>query len=141
MSLGLTMSQCGASWWADLAVTLRWRLTATGAALRSGVIDLNRARLIAEATAGLDDATARAVEARVLAGAGDQTTGQLRAALRRAVIAADPKGAERRRENAERRARVMLYPDAEGTASLAGYSLPGVRPRRRWPGSPRWPGR
>ena len=39
---------------------------------------------------------------------------------------ADPQGAERRREEAERRAKVTLYPDAEGTASLAGYSLPGV---------------
>lgn len=43
------------------------------------------------------------------------------------MIAADPAGAERRREEAERQARVVLYPEAEGTASLAGYSLPGVR--------------
>ena len=126
VSLGLVMSQAAASWWAGLAVTLRWRLAATGAALRSGAIDLDRARMIAEATARLDEKTARAVEARMLAGAGDKTLGQLRAGLRRAVIAADPKGAERRREEAERQARVMLYPDVEGTAGLAGYNLPGV---------------
>jgi uncharacterized membrane protein YgcG len=127
VSLALAMSQCGASWWTDLAITLRWRLAATGAALRSGEIDLSRARLIAEATGPLDEDTARAVEARVLPAAGDQTTGQLRVALRRAVIAADPEGAERRRREAERRAKVSLYPDQEGTASLAGYSLPGTR--------------
>jgi hypothetical protein len=127
VSLALTMSQCSASWWADLAITLRWRLAATWAALQSGAIDLGRARVIAEATAMLDKETARAVEARVLPAAGDQTMGQLRAALRRAVIAADPKGADERREEAERRAKVALYPDAEGTAALAGYSLPGVR--------------
>jgi Domain of unknown function (DUF222) len=127
VALGLTMSHAGASWWSDLAVTLTWRLAATGAALRAGQIDLARARLIADATAALDDDTARAVESKILPAAGDQTTGQLRAALRRAVITADPDGAERRREEAERRAKVSLYPDPDGTASLAGYSLPSIR--------------
>jgi Domain of unknown function (DUF222) len=126
VSLALTMSQGTASWWTDLGITLRWRLVATGAALRAGSIDLARARAIAEATALLDDETARAVEALLLAGAGAKTLAGLRAALRRAVIAADPQGAERRREEAERRAKVVLYPDVEGTASLAGYNLPGV---------------
>jgi hypothetical protein len=127
VSLALTMSQAAASWWSDLALTLTWRLQATGTALRAGEIDLGRARLIAEVTSVLDEDTARAVEARVLPAAGDQTMGQLRAALRRAVIAADPEGAERRREEAERRAKVSLYPDPDGTASLAGSSLPGIR--------------
>ena len=127
VSLALVMSQAAASWWTDLGMTLRWRLAATGAALRAGSIDLGRARAIAEATALLDEETARAVEARMLAGAGAKTMAGLRAALRRAVISADPHGAERRREAAERQARVVLYPEAEGTASLAGYSLPGVQ--------------
>ena len=127
VSLALTMSQAAASWWSDLAVTLTWRLAATGTALRAGQIDLGRARLIADATAVLDEDTARMVEAKVLPAAGDQTTGQLRAALRRAVITADPDGADRRREEAERRAKVSLYPDPDGTASLAGYSLPSIR--------------
>src|ERR1022692_1400519 len=127
VSLALTMSQFSASWWTDLAITLTWRLSATGDALRSGEIDLSRARLIVEATGPLDDDTARVVEARVLPAAGHQTTAQLRAVLRRAVIAADPEGAERRRQEAERRAKVSLYPDQEGTASLAGYSLPSTR--------------
>jgi hypothetical protein len=126
VSLALTMSQAGAQWWTGLAVDLRWRLAATGAALRDGCIDLSRARAIADATALLDDDKARAVEARVLPRAGEQTTGQLRASLRRAVITADPEGAERRREEAERRAKVTLYPDADGTACLAGQNLPGV---------------
>jgi Domain of unknown function (DUF222) len=127
VSLALTMSQAAASWWSDLAVTLTWRLQATGTALRAGEIDLGRARLIADVTSVLDEDTARAVEARVLPAAGDQTIGQLRAALRRAVITADPEGAERRREEAERRAKVSLYPDPDGTASLAGSSLPAIR--------------
>ncbi|HEX7993472.1 MAG TPA: DUF222 domain-containing protein, partial [Streptosporangiaceae bacterium] len=127
VSLGLTMSQTSASWWSDLAVALTWRLPATFAALRAGQIDLARARLIVDATAALDEETARAVETKLLPTAGDKTTGQLRAALRRAVIAADPKGAEKRREEAERRARVNLYPDDDGTASLFGYNLSSIR--------------
>ncbi len=126
VALELTMSQYGASAWADLAVQLAWRLAATGAALAAGTIDLARARLIAEAASPLSDETARAVEARVLPAAGGQTTGMLRAALRRAVIAADPAGAEERRKDAERRSQVVLYPDQDCTATLAGQRLPAV---------------
>ena len=121
------MSHPAAMDWTHLGVTLRWRLSATWAALNAGRIDLYRARLIAEATAQLDDDTARAVEARILPWAGDQTTGQLRAALRQAIIAADPEGAEQRRKDAQRHAKVSLYPDpADGTATLAGTRLPAV---------------
>jgi hypothetical protein len=127
VALELTMSPYGAAWWADLAVELAWRLAATGAALAAGIIDLARARLIAEATSPLGDEAARAVEARVLPAAGDQTTGMLRAALRRAVIAADPAGAEERRKEAERRAKVVLYPGDDGTATLAGQGLPALQ--------------
>jgi len=126
VALELTMSQFGAAWWSDLAVQLCWRLAATGAALATGTIDLQRARLIAEATGRLSDEAARAVEERVLPAAGEQTTGMLRAALRRAVIAADPAGAERRRKEAERQAKVTLFADEETTATLAGQRLPGV---------------
>jgi len=45
------------------------------------VIDLGRARLIAEAAGPLDDDGARAVEDLVLGGAGALTAGQLRVAL------------------------------------------------------------
>src|SRR6266536_218300 len=86
------------------------------AALRDGMIDLTRARLIAETTSVLDDRAAKLAEEKVLPGAGGKTPAQLRAALRRAVISVDPDAAERRREAAERRAKVGLYGDEEGTA-------------------------
>ncbi len=127
VGLALTMSQFGATLWADLAVTLRWRLPGTHAALSEGRIDMPRARLIAELTSVLNDAGAREVEERVLGRAEHQTTGQLRATLRRAVISVDPGAAERRREEAERRARVGLFADEEGTATLCGRNLPGVQ--------------
>ncbi len=126
VGLELVMSHPAAMAWTSLGVTLRWRLAATLAALSAGTIDLYRARLIAEATGPLDDDTARAVESAVLPKAGGQTSGQLRVALRRAVIAADPEGAEQRRQEAQRHAKVSLYPDPEGTATLAATRLPGV---------------
>ena len=126
VSLGLVMSRCNAEWWLDLAITLRWRLAATGAALAAGTIDLPRARLIAEATALLAEQDARTVEDQILPRAGELTSAGLRAALRRAVIAVDPDGAERRRQQSEARAKVCLYPDEDGTAALAGYQLPGI---------------
>ena len=126
IALELTMSQYSAAAWADLAVELTWRLAATGAALAAGIIDVPRARLIAEATTLLTQDHARAVEARVLPAAGGQTTGMLRAALRRAVLTVDPAGAEARRKEAERRARVVLYPDQDQTATLAGQRMPVI---------------
>ena len=127
VALALAMSHDGATSWADLGIVLTWRLPATGAALAAGQIDLARARMIARMTSPLSETAARAVEAAVLDRAGWQTLGQLYAALRRAVIKADPEGAERRRQDAERNAKVVLYPEDEGTATLAGYSLPGVQ--------------
>jgi Domain of unknown function (DUF222) len=125
VGLALRMSRFGAEIWADLAITLNWRLPRTLAALSQGAIDLSRARLIAEATSVLDEADVRAVEDKVLANAGRLTLGQLRAVLRRAVISVDPVAAERRRQQAERQASVGLYGDSEGTATLAGHKLPG----------------
>jgi Domain of unknown function (DUF222) len=127
VSLGLTLSPVGAAWWADLAVTLGWRLRGTGAALAGGHVDLYRARIIADATACLPDEAAQVVEGKVLPGAGDLAYGQLRAVVRRAVIAADPEGAEQRRQDAERRARVSLYPDDDLTATLTGSRLPAIQ--------------
>ncbi|MDX6394872.1 MAG: hypothetical protein QOJ73_5935, partial [Streptosporangiaceae bacterium] len=126
VSLALMLSDYSAGAWADLAVTLRWRLPATGKALAAGRIDMYRARLIAEGTSMLSEEVARAVEKKILPNAGGQVTGELRARLRRAVIAADPEGAERRRKQAERHAKVSLYGDEDGTAVLTGSKLPAV---------------
>ena len=120
------LSRTGAEAWTGLAVTLRWRLPATAAALAEGRIDTYRAKILAEAVTPLSDAAARAVEDRVIPRAGELTYGQLHAAVRRAVIAVDPEGAEHRRQAAERRAAVRLYPDQDGTATLSGICLPAL---------------
>jgi hypothetical protein len=124
VALALRLSDYGAGGLINLAVTLAWRLQATAAALAEGRIDLYRARLIAEATSVLSEDAARAVEAAVLPAAWQLAPAQLRAKLRRAVIAADPQAAEQRRTDAERQAAVNLYPDPDGTATLSATKLP-----------------
>ena len=100
------------------------RLPGTAAALRAGQIDGPRAAVIADETSALDDAAALAVEERVLARAPGQTTGQVRAACRRAALAADPQTGIRRRQQAEKDARVDAWTETSGTGALAGRGLP-----------------
>ena len=55
--LALMLTDYSTATWADLAVTLAWRLPATGQALAGGIIDYWRARLIANATSVLSQDT------------------------------------------------------------------------------------
>jgi hypothetical protein len=64
------------------------------------------------------------VEQAIVDAAGDQTTGQLRAATRRAVLSADPGAARKRKERALQDARVERWDEHGGTAALAGRDLP-----------------
>jgi hypothetical protein len=123
LACALTLTARSAQSLQDRAQALS-RLPATAAALTVGVIDDFRARVIADELTGLNESQARAVEVRLLTRAGGQTTGQLRAAARRAVLAIDPSAALRRREQAERAARVEVWSEPSGTASLAGRDLP-----------------
>jgi hypothetical protein len=124
IAAALTLSARAADAYLDLALDLATRLPGTAQALRSGVIDYLKARLIADATRILTDADARAVEARILPDAGRQTLGQLRAAISRAVLAIDPAAATRRREEAQKDPRVRRWQEDAGTAALAGFGLP-----------------
>ena len=132
VALALTLTQCAAEWWTNLAVSMSRRLPATWSALSEGTIDLGRAKLIDLWTTPLDDDLAQAVERKVLARAGQQTTGQLRASLQRAVISVDPAAAERRRSQAEKNARVELSGEDSGTAALSGHFLPAAQASAAW---------
>jgi hypothetical protein len=100
------------------------RLDATRAALAAGVIDWPRASVFADELVALSDEDARKVEAMVLPRAGELTTGQLRAALRRAVLKVDPDAVPRRRRAARKDAAVHLWDEASGNCALAGRELP-----------------
>src|SRR6202035_1766202 len=119
----MTLTRPGAARVLDLAFSLG-RLPLTRAALAAGRIDERRAAVIADELTGLDDEHAAAVEALIITKAAGQTTGQLRPAVHRAVIAADPSAAKRRKEEALKGARVETSRDPSGTASLTGRDLP-----------------
>ena len=123
VAVALTMTRYGAGCVLSLALALG-RLPRTRAALAAGLIDERRAFVIADEMAGLGDEHAAAVEALIIAKAAGQTTGQLRPAVRRAVIAADPAAAKRRKDEALKDARVEASSEPSGTARLSGRDLP-----------------
>jgi len=107
-----------------LAATLETRLPGTRAALRDGIVRLDKAQIIAAATTNLDPEEARQAEAMVLGRAGRLTPGGLRAAIVRAVIDVAPEKARKRREAAAADARVQRWAEDSGNAALMGRELP-----------------
>ncbi len=100
-------------------------LPATAMALAAGQIDWPRALVLVNGLAGQDPGFVHRIEQQLIGRAPQQTTGQLRAALNRALLAADPEAAERRRQNEEQHARIERGPEPGGvTALLSGRCLP-----------------
>ncbi len=118
IGLALTLSRGTASARLERSVRLAEVLRATLAAWDQGRIDQAKVNAIPDATLALSDTAAQAVQDRVLSKAPTQTVAQLRAALERAVIAADPAAADTRHGKAYRQRRVALNPDRDGMASL-----------------------
>jgi hypothetical protein len=108
----------------SIAAALEVRLPGTRAALRDGIVRLDKAWIIAGATANLDPAEARKAEEMVLDRAGRLTPGGLRAAIARAVMDVAPEKARKRREAAARDARVQRWAEDSGNAALMGRELP-----------------
>ncbi len=122
VAVALTLTRRSAGRLLDLALSLD-RLPLTRAALSGGLIDERRAEVITEELSGLDDEHAAAVEKLIIGKAPGLTSGQLRALVRRAVIAADPAAARRRKEQALKDARVEAFTEHAGTAGLSGRDL------------------
>ena len=122
VAIALTLTRRSAGRLLELALGLD-RLPLTRAALYAGQIDERRAEVITDELAGLDDAHAAAVEKLIIGKAPRLTTGQLRALVRRAVLAADPAAARRRKEQALKDARVETFTEHAGTAALSGRDL------------------
>ncbi len=118
VALALRLSRMTATARLVMAQTLAADLPATLAAWEAGVIDSLKARAITETSYLLRPELRGALEARVLPRAGTQTIAQLRAALTRAVLALDPKGAAERHQQRRQDRRVVVSPDEEGMASL-----------------------
>ena len=110
----------------SLAHDLTVKLPGTAAALRDGIIDLDKARIIALRCWALTPDEARAAEAILFAqpGVEEMTWGMIRDRIARAVIEVNPEAAVRRREQAARQRRVEVLPEDSGNAMIAGRELP-----------------
>jgi Domain of unknown function (DUF222) len=122
VAAALTLTGRSASTLLELSRQLE-RLPQTAALLAAGVIDRDRARVIADHLALLSDADAAAVENLIAPRAGQMTTGRLRDACQRAVLAYDPQAAARRKQKAEQDARVECWAEPSGTGAIAGRDL------------------
>ena len=100
------------------------RLPGVSRALAAGRVDLPKAAVFAGQLALVEYVAANAIAAITLPDAPGMTTGQLGAALRREVLAYDPEAAIRRRQEAEKDARVETWTEAAGTGTIAGRDLP-----------------
>jgi hypothetical protein len=123
VAMALTLTSWAADRLVDRAQGLA-RLPKTMAALVAGEIDVPKALVILGELSGLGDVHASRVEAAVIGRAAGWTTGELRRAVRRQSIAADPAAARRRKERAAKQARVERWAEDAGTAALAGRDLP-----------------
>ena len=120
----------------DLAWDLEVRLPGTKAAFRAGTLRHAKAQIIAWATAMLDPGEARAAEGKVLGRAGRLTPGGLRSAIARAVMEVAPEKARKRREDAEKDARVQRWIEDRGMRRWRAGNCPPPRCSPRISGSP-----
>ncbi len=115
------------------ATQLARTLPDTLIAWEEGRLDLPKVRAITDATCFLAPDLAADVQDRVLARAPEQTAAQLRAALARAVLAADPEGAAARHREARKDRRVSVGQESEGMATLwAMLSAPDATSAYQW---------
>ena len=122
VAAALALTGQGASRLLSMSIGLA-RLPCVLAALGAGRIDWAKATLFVDALTGLPDSVANDIADAVLSGADGRTTGQLRAALARAVLAYDPDAAERKRQAARKDASVQSWAESSGNACLAGREL------------------
>ncbi len=100
------------------AATLATRLPATLASMRRGEIGLPYAQRLVDAVCFLPDTAATEVEKKVLGRAAGQTVAQFAASVRRAVLAADPRGADEQHRDALTQRRVVFTPLDNGMSEL-----------------------
>jgi hypothetical protein len=119
----LTLTRRAAEVQTGLANTLCERLPAVWKALSEGVIDLARARVLADQTSHLPEQLARHVCDQALQRAGTQTTGQLRARIQRLFISVDPAAAKDRYEKKLTERMVVCEMTDAGTANIHATDL------------------
>jgi hypothetical protein len=91
-----------------MAETLPTSLPQTWTAMRTGEVDYDRARVMVDGVAGLDQALARHLDAEVIADAVTSTKTLLRRRLTKAIKTADPDAHAQRTKTAREERRVEL---------------------------------
>ncbi len=94
------------------------RLPGALALLEAGQISPTHVRVLSEETTRLSDEQTATVAARVLVRAPDQTVGEFRRSIRRAVKSVDTRAAEQRHVEAVADRRVRQFPDEDGMTAL-----------------------
>ncbi|MDQ3905570.1 MAG: ESX secretion-associated protein EspG [Actinomycetota bacterium] len=105
------------------AWSLITRLRGALAAVEHGRITLAKARILDAETLNLSDEHAAQVEEQVLGKARQQTPGQLRAAIRRAVLVADPQAAKEWGEQARRQRGVQMWSESDGICARGEHAV------------------
>jgi hypothetical protein len=125
LALILNCSRTAATKLADTSSLLLERLPATWAALADGVLDWPRARALAaellEPARDLAPSVIAEVEAAVLPRAQELSITRLRTAARTELVRVDAAAADRRREQAQRAADVVVRPAPDGMAELSAF--------------------
>lgn len=106
---------------ADLAQDLSGDLRCVHDALGCGLIDLAKAREIANGTCELEPDIRRDIAREACDYAARHTTGQLRAWLERRLATIDPDAIRQRRKKACARRRVWIQPESDGMATFGAY--------------------
>lgn len=107
-----------------LARLLSTWLRPTWDAMNSGRIGHAHLFAIAEKLEHLPEHTARLVQREILEGVDQQTLPAFRRALNKLVLKLDPRTADERHQDDVACRRVVMWPDGEGTATLAAEHLP-----------------
>jgi hypothetical protein len=125
VSLELTVPTGQAEELLWLADTLPDRHPHTWAALRTGQVDLDRAKVMADGMSELDDAfaRARALDRELTHTAVAQTKTRLRKSVKRAVQAADPDAFAEKTARARDERRIELWDNDDGTCDLVGRNM------------------
>jgi len=105
------------------ALSLAKRLPRLSDMLRTGVVDVGRAKAIERYTLHLTDIAAQAVLDEIADDAPSWTVGQLRARIQKLAIQVDPHEAVKRCEQATADRRIVTESNDTGTVTLSGMDL------------------
>jgi hypothetical protein len=123
VSIELTITHGQAEELVWLAHDLPDRLPNTWAALQTGQIDLDRAKVMADGLAALDGDMARRLDQELAEEAVASTRTRLRSRVKRAVRTADPGAHAERTKRAKNERRFEIWDNSDDTCDLVGRNM------------------